>query len=337
AVARGAPPVAPRHERQPRGARSRALELAHVLRAVPAAARHRDLVEGAARHRVEGAAVQAERGRCGVEPRVPVQLHRAPARVAQHVERLAGEQPRRLVLAVAVPRRAGEDRHDDLRPEPADHGEDVGEERVARPEAERFGRSLGEPEVVGAGEVLLGAVEPARGEQLLGAEDAELGAELGPEQVLSALAAGERQVRRARAQAAREDGEQLGVFVVGVGADHEHAFARAELLERRGQRRDPAGPGRGELPRGRAGGAEHERKTDPERAPHYCERYTTPAFITKRTRWSSVMSRSGSPATATRSADIPGATAPSSGCPRSSAARLVAAWIACIGVMPYWT
>src|SRR4029077_6949614 len=62
---------------------------------------------------------------------------------------------------------------------------------------------------------------------------------------------------------------------------------------------------------------------------------TTPAFITKRTRCISSMSLSGSPATATRSAYRPGATAPrASSWSSSRAAVLVPALRACIGVMP---
>lgn len=62
---------------------------------------------------------------------------------------------------------------------------------------------------------------------------------------------------------------------------------------------------------------------------------TTPSFITNATFFSALTSASGSPATAIRSADAPAATTPSSPrWPSSSAAREVADWIACIGVMP---
>src|SRR5262249_6439822 len=57
---------------------------------------------------------------------------------------------------------------------------------------------------------------------------------------------------------------------------------------------------------------------------------TTPPFITKRTRCSSVTSWSGSPA----GPGLPASTAPSSGCSSSAAATVVADWIACIGVIP---
>src|SRR5262249_39734117 len=50
---------------------------------------------------------------------------------------------------------------------------------------------------------------------------------------------------------------------------------------------------------------------------------TSPPFMTKRTRSSSVMSAIGSPATATRSANFPGSTAPTLSCHPSISAVLV--------------
>src|SRR5437667_11671431 len=48
-------------------------------------------------------------------------------------------------------------------------------------------------------------------------------AELGAEQVLSAVAAGEREIGRPVSAAAREVGDDLRVLVVGMGGDVEHA------------------------------------------------------------------------------------------------------------------
>src|SRR6267142_1103739 len=67
-------------------------------------------------------------------------------------------------------------------------------------------------------------------------------------------------------------------------------------------------------------------------------RTVTPPLITRlmrRLSWSRVMSRSGSPSTKTRSAHLPFSIVPiSAWSPRHSAARLVAACSACIGVIP---
>src|SRR5439155_27105318 len=99
--------------------RPRLLELPLVLRAVLAAARHGDLMVGPTLHGVEPPRVEAEGGARGVEVQRAIQLQRPPARVAQHLERLAREQAGYLVLAVAVARRSRENGHDDLRAQPA--------------------------------------------------------------------------------------------------------------------------------------------------------------------------------------------------------------------------
>jgi len=65
---------------------------------------------------------------------------------------------------------------------------------------------------------LAGAVKLAGGEQLFGADDAEAGAQLGPDEVLPTFAATEGEVGRLRPEPARQQDEQLRVLVVGVGA-----------------------------------------------------------------------------------------------------------------------
>src|SRR5215469_17300007 len=63
-----------------------------------------------------------------------------------------------------------------------------------------------------------------------------------------------------------------------------------------------------------------------------------PPFMTNFTCCNSVMSLSGSPETATRSAHFPASTVPIlSDQPSSSAAEVVAVRMACIGAMPYFT
>src|SRR6266478_2898914 len=66
--------------------------------------------------------------------------------------------------------------------------------------------------------------------------------------------------------------------------------------------------------------------------------YTFPSFITNCTCSSTLMSCNGSPATAIRSAYLPGLMSPTtSECPSRSAAEVVADWMACIDVIPYLT
>ena len=86
-----------------------------------------------------------------------------------------------------IARRAAEDRDDDLGPEPADDPHDVLEYRILRPMGPGVSQGLREPEIVGPGEELLGAVEAARGQQLLGPQQAECRPELATDQVLTPI------------------------------------------------------------------------------------------------------------------------------------------------------
>jgi len=57
----------------------------------------------------------------------------------------------------------------------------------------------------------------------------------GPDQVLPPFAPGERQVRHLSTEPPGEQGDQIRVFVVGVGPDHQDALVGAELLQGAGQ------------------------------------------------------------------------------------------------------
>ena len=106
------------------------------------------------------------------------------------------------MVPVPVGRRPGEDGDDDLRAEPPDHIHHVFQNRVARPEAERLFGRLREAEIVGARKKLARAVELTGREQLFGANDAELGAELGPDEVLATFTARQREIGGLRAHPA---------------------------------------------------------------------------------------------------------------------------------------
>ena len=119
----------------------------------------------------------------------------------------------------------------------------------------------------------MGAVEPARGEQFLGTDHPQLGAELGPDQVLAPFAAAQREIGGLRAETLGEVGEELRVFVIRMRPDDEDALGCAELLEEVRQRRDAAGARGGEaLSPSEADGADTKEEGDPERAAHYGER-----------------------------------------------------------------
>src|SRR5205823_11015391 len=221
-------------------------------------------------------------------------------RIAHQVECLPRHNAGDLVLAMAIRRRSREDRDQYLRAEPADDVDDVFEDRIARPEAECFFGSLGESKIVGAREELSRAVQLTSREQLFRADDAELGAKLRADQILPAFAAAQGQVCRLRAHPAREQDQELGVFVVRVRADHEDAFVAAELPQDGRQSRDAAGAGGGQLSPRDPGDAKGQHADQQQF--HYWETYMVPPFITNLTRCSSVTSRVGSPATAMMSA-----------------------------------
>src|SRR6267143_922486 len=103
-----------------------------------ATARHCDLEIRLPEDGIENANGQAQRGGGRLAARRAIELLRPPRGIAQQVERLPREYRRDLMVSVAIGRRAGEHGNDDLRPEPADHVDDVFEDRVARPEAERL-------------------------------------------------------------------------------------------------------------------------------------------------------------------------------------------------------
>ena len=65
-------------------------------------------------------------------------------------------------------------------------------------------------------------------QEFLRADDAQRIADLRADEVLPALTARQRKVRRAHAASLGEIGDELGVFVVGMRRDVEHAAALAE-------------------------------------------------------------------------------------------------------------
>ena len=144
----------------------------------------------------------------------------------------------------------GKPRDDHVGPEGADDPHDVRHHLLPVPDLERLAIILRKTEVDGAREKLPAAVEAAGGEQFLGADHAELLAELGTEHVLAAVAAGEREVGGAVIPAARQVGDELGVFIVRMRGDVEHAahFAKAA------QQLQNGGGGRFSGPAGRIAG-----------------------------------------------------------------------------------
>ena len=136
------------------------------------------------------------------------------------------------MLAVAVARRAAEAQDDHVGTEAADHPNHVAEDFVAAPLLETFLGRFGEAEIDGAREELLRAVDAPGRQQLLGADDAELVALFGADQILPAFAARQRKIAGAHLAPARQISEQRGVFVIGMRGDHQHAADDVEAIER---------------------------------------------------------------------------------------------------------
>ena len=156
-------------------------------------------------------------------PRASVLPRGEPHGVGRRVVRFARDQSGHLVVPVAVGRRARPDRHDHVRPERTDHGHDVREQRVVVPVLVRLLGGLREAEVERAREVLVPAVNAARREQFLGADGAQRLAELVTDEVLSAVTAREREIRRLDTPPPRQERDELRVLVVGMRGDHQHA------------------------------------------------------------------------------------------------------------------
>ncbi len=166
-------------------------------------------------------------------------------RVAGELERLDGQYCRRGVVPVSSPLRR-ESCDQDVGPERPDDLDDIGEHLLTVPDAQGFAGTLREAEVNRAGEELPAAVEPPRGQQFLGPNHPELFKELGTDHVLPAVAAGQGEVGRAAVAAARQVSDQLGVLIVGMSGDVEHAahLAKTAQVLQQGRRRGGlGGPG----------------------------------------------------------------------------------------------
>jgi hypothetical protein len=135
-----------------------------------------------------------------------------------------------MAVRVGVVQREAGDHH--VRLELPEDPDDIGQHLVVVPEAQRLLGRLGEAEIDGAGEELPPAVDAPRRQQLLRADEAQKIADLGTDQVLSAVAARHREVTRVRQPPLAEVGDEAGVLVVRVGGHVEHARQDAQLLQR---------------------------------------------------------------------------------------------------------
>ena len=122
--------------------------------------------------------------------------------------------------------------HDDVRLESTDRPDCVGQDLFPIPDAQGFIDRFRKTEVVRATEKLPAMVDPARGEQLLRANDPERFTQLRTNQILPAIAAGEREIRRLVERAVRPVGDQPSVLVIRVGRNVKDAAEHIKLLQR---------------------------------------------------------------------------------------------------------
>ena len=124
----------------------------------------------------------------------------------------------------------------DVGPERADQPHVVADDRLAAPLVDHF---LGIERVAvvdGAREILLGAVDAMRGEQLRGAQHADIAKQLRPDLVLSAFAAIVLHVDDAQSHAVREQREQRVGLVVGMRRRLHEGAGDVQLAQRQSER-----------------------------------------------------------------------------------------------------
>ena len=125
-----------------------------------------------------------------------------------------------------------ETRHDKIRSKFSDHPNDIRENFFPIPDAQSFLGRFGKTEIVRAGEKLAAVIDPPCGEQFLRANDTELIAQLRPDQILAAIAAGEREIGGVIECAVRPIRDQARVLIVRMRRDVEDAAEDIQFLER---------------------------------------------------------------------------------------------------------
>ena len=243
-------------------------ELPHALALVHAAREAADLRPGRAEQRVVTTEIdrrhvrvarrtEAESRRTDThaerEPDAEVELPRLPGsqplgdllrkarRIRGGVPRLARQHRRRLVmLAAAAPLR----RHggDHIGPDGADHADEVAQDLLPAPPLEGLLDAERVPEVDGAREVLLGAVQTVGGVQFLGPQNGQGIEQLGADLVLAPVAACCREQHGTVAFSLRQTRQQRVVLVVGMGHDRQEDARAVQRAQRHPELR-PALPG----------------------------------------------------------------------------------------------
>ena len=157
-------------------------------------------------------------------------LLRETIRIGGGMPSLVRKHRRRLVMLAAAATSWRQGGHD-IGTDGADHPHEVAEDLLPAPPLEGLLDAEGVAEVDGAGEVLLGAVQPVGGVQLLGPQHRQGVEQLGADFVLPSVAARRREQHGAVALPPGQLRQQRVVLVVGMGHDRHEGAGAVELAQ----------------------------------------------------------------------------------------------------------
>ena len=144
-----------------------------------------------------------------------------PRRIARNVECSNRRHTGGLMLAVPVPRRTGEHRHDHVRPERTNHPHDILQNRIRKPETGCLLERSGIAKVVRPSEELTGSIQLASGQELSRPDQAEGSSQLRADEVLTPFSTRQGQIRSLHPIPAAQQRKQGRVFVIGMRPDDE--------------------------------------------------------------------------------------------------------------------
>src|SRR5262245_29715527 len=127
------------------------------------------------------------------------------------------------MMAMPIGRSSAESGNDEFRTELSNHANEIAKQLLTVPLLKGLGGAFREAKLINRSEELLTAIEAPGGEQFLCAYHAKSFEQLGPQQILSPIAARCRQISGSDAAATGEPRQQSTVLVIGMGAGMENA------------------------------------------------------------------------------------------------------------------
>ena len=182
-------------------------------------------------------------------------------------------QHRRRLMVLPPTRAVGTHPGDDVGSKRANHADEIAQDHLAPPRLERLVAAEGVAEVDRAGEELLGPVQAMRGQQLLGPQHRQGVEQLGADLVLSAVAAGGGDQRRAHALAMTQQCQQPVDLVIGMRRGHHERAGVVDLPQHQPERGPAVDRFRGLRPQRRPRGGEgHTQGSACRQCTHLCHR-----------------------------------------------------------------